>query len=151
MCERMFPLAKEREKRYVAGLSMGGYGAFKLGLVHPDRYAAAASLSGAVDVLSLIDHAEQPSTFANIYGERSAVEGSDSDLFAAARRLIARGGQMPRFYMACGTEDFLYENNQDFLRAFQAPLSITYEEGPGEHTWDFWDAYLPRVLAWMGI
>src|SRR5215216_3173923 len=50
----MFSLSAEREDNFVAGLSMGGYGAFKLALTHPERFAAAASLSGAVDIREVV-------------------------------------------------------------------------------------------------
>ena len=46
----MFPLSAKREDSFAAGLSMGGYGAFKMALQHPQRFAAAASLSRALDV-----------------------------------------------------------------------------------------------------
>ena len=49
-----FRLSERREDTFVAGLSMGGYGALKLGLHHPERFAAVASLSGAVDVRGLL-------------------------------------------------------------------------------------------------
>ncbi len=153
-CEMMFPLSTARKDRFAAGLSMGGYGAFKLGLNCPDRYAAAASLSGAVDMLGLSEenndrHDDQ--FYTDIFGSREEMEGSENDLVAAANRLIQSGKEMPKFYMCCGTEDFLYENNQGFLKAFRKPLNITYEEGPGEHTWDFWDAYIQHVLKWLPL
>ena len=50
-----FPLSDKRADTFVAGLSMGGYGAFKLALTLPDRFAAAASLSGALDVVSIAE------------------------------------------------------------------------------------------------
>ncbi len=53
IARHFFPLSGDRNKNYVAGLSMGGYGAFKLALTYPERYAAAASLSGALDVVRL--------------------------------------------------------------------------------------------------
>jgi enterochelin esterase-like enzyme len=40
----LFPLSSEREDTFVAGLSMGGYGAFKLALTYPERFAAAAKM-----------------------------------------------------------------------------------------------------------
>ena len=46
----LFPVSKKREDTYIAGLSMGGYGAFFLALSRPDLYSAAASFSGAVDI-----------------------------------------------------------------------------------------------------
>lgn len=154
MCERMFPIATKAESRFVAGLSMGGYGALKLGLLQPDRFAAAASLSGAVDVVALStgeQYRENQSLFTNLFGPMESIQGTDDDLAGVAGRIASGNQRRPRLYMACGTEDFLYENNQGFLKRFQEPLDITFEEGPGAHTWDFWDAYIQRVLVWMGL
>src|SRR5688572_14862254 len=50
----MFSLSSDRADNFVAGLSMGGYGAFKLALAHPERFAAAASLSGAMDIREVV-------------------------------------------------------------------------------------------------
>lgn len=154
ICERMFPLATAREDRFAAGLSMGGYGAIKLGFLQPDRFAAVASLSGAVDMVGLAHsqpHREEKDYFADVFGTLEDLTGSDNDLVSVAQRHLAAGTQMPKVYMACGTEDFLYENNQGFLAAFGEPLQITYEEGPGDHNWDFWDTYIRHVLAWLPI
>lgn len=153
LCERLFPLSGKREDRFAAGLSMGGYGALKLGLLCPERYAAVASLSGAVDMAALGEASieRDASFFTDIFGTLDELRESDNDLASVARRLIDRGEPMPRVYFACGTEDFLYENNQGFLAKFQKPLAITYEEGPGAHTWAFWDAYIPKALRWMGF
>lgn len=46
----MFPLSDKKEDNFIAGLSMGGYGAFKIAMSNPDNYAAAASLSGVLDI-----------------------------------------------------------------------------------------------------
>ena len=51
-----FPVSRMRRDTFVAGLSMGGYGAFKLAMRHPERYAAAASLSGALDMVQWCAH-----------------------------------------------------------------------------------------------
>ena len=154
ICERMFPLSTKRENRYAAGLSMGGYGAFKLGLLKPDRYAAVASLSGAVDMVAMAakDHDDKDEQFfTDIFGDLEEMTGSDDDLVAAAERLADADGVKPKFYMACGTEDFLYDINVDFYEAFGARLGIRYEEGPGAHTWAFWDEYIQRVLKWLPL
>lgn len=152
LCERLLPITTQREHRYALGLSMGGYGAFKLGLRCPDRFAAVASLSGAVDMLYYTSHqAEVGSYFRNAFGTPGQMQHTDDDLPAVARRLIQSGKEMPRFYMACGTEDFLYQTNQAFLTEFQRPLGLVYEEKPGNHTWDFWDEYLQKALRWMGF
>lgn len=155
LCENMFLLSDKREDRFAAGLSMGGYGAFKLGLRLPERYAAVASLSGAVDLFYGADVDEKEDKHADLWSDifgtaREAVGGED-DLPAVARRLIQRGGQRPMFYLACGTEDFLYEGNQRFLKEFGESLQIAYKEGPGGHTWGFWDQYIQDVLTWLPI
>lgn len=157
LCERILPISTAREDRFVAGLSMGGYGAMKLGLRCPERYAAAASLSGVVDVVGHgkaqnLDKAEElPAYLVNIFGSMERLKDSEDDLVAVAGRLLAKGGTLPKFYMACGTEDVLYQNNVNFLAAFEKPLAITAEEGPGGHTWIFWDTYIQKVLDWLPI
>lgn len=153
VCERMFPLSTARADRFAAGLSMGGYGALKLGLRRPDRYAAVASLSGAVDMVGMAgDEPERVSMFYDVFGTLDDFRGGDDDLVAVANRFVAAGTQpLPKVYMACGTDDFLYGINQRFFKTFEKALDITYEEGPGGHTWDFWDAYIQRVLAWLPL
>lgn len=154
LCERLFPLSKKREDRFAAGLSMGGYGAFKLGLRLPERYAAVASLSGAVDILGLEADAaseERKRFFSDIFGPLDEARGGEDDLMALARGLAASGKTLPKFFLACGTEDFLYVGNRRFLEAHGDALGITYKEGPGAHTWGFWDQYIQDVLAWLPI
>ncbi len=151
----LFPLSPDRADNFVAGLSMGGYGAFKMALSHPQRFAAAASLSGAVDICEVVKPSEDPNSDAwieqmrLIYGDLSKVPGSANDLFALAEK-VASGPVKPRLYQCCGTEDFLYADNlrfRDHVR--QLPLDLTYEEGPGEHNWAYWDNMIQKVLAWL--
>ena len=54
---------------------------------------------------------------------------------------------IPKIYMACGTEDFLIEQNRDYHNFLEAQkVDVTYVEGPGAHTWDFWDTYIEKFL-----
>jgi S-formylglutathione hydrolase FrmB len=156
LVRRIFPLSTDRADTFVAGLSMGGYGAFKLALAHPERFAAAASLSGALDIRHIVaeDGPDRDEAWLagmrNIFGaDLSKVADSDHDLRTLARR-AAQSATRPRLYQCCGTEDFLYQNNlsfRDFLRGL--PLDLTCAEGPGEHTWAYWDQMIQKVLAWM--
>jgi S-formylglutathione hydrolase FrmB len=142
-----FPISHDREDTFAAGLSMGGYGAFKLALRRPDRFAAAASLSGALDVKQGCER--WPKDFGYIFGDAVA---DDDDLFRLAEKMAASAGPKPKLYQACGTEDYLYEANQSFLRhARSLNLDLEYEEGPGSHEWGFWDAYIQKVLDWLPI
>lgn len=156
LARSLFPLSTARADNFVAGLSMGGYGAFKMALAHPERFAAAASLSGAVEIREVVneDNPDQdPEWLAlmrNIFGPglKKVADGPE-DLRTLARQ-AAQSPQKPRLYQCCGTEDFLYQDNlsfRDFVRSL--PLDLTYEEGPGEHTWAYWDKKIQDVLAWM--
>lgn len=156
ICETMFPLSERREGRFAAGLSMGGYGALKLGLRLPERYAAVASISGVVDLAAHTRRmlATGETWFlGNVFGAPDALRGSDNDLVALAEKHIAQGtqGALPAMYIACGTEDFLYPVHASFQSAFEKALKLTCEEGPGAHTWAFWDEYIRHVLAWLPI
>ena len=151
----MFPLSDDRKDNFVAGLSMGGYGAFKLALTHPDRFAAAASLSGALDIWSVVNPRSDRNNklwlaaMRTVFGDLSKVPGSKHDLIALAKK-VAKGALRPRLYQCCGTEDILYPDNIRFRDAVRKlPLDLTYEDGPGEHVWPYWDKMIQNVLAWM--
>lgn len=153
----LFPLSSAREDNFVAGLSMGGYGAFKWALRRPECFAAAASLSGALDVASFpkLPALQNPAFQAEmrrIFGPFDRVPGSENDLLALSRRIVRRKGPIPALYQWCGTEDFLYEANRTFLaNARRCGLPVTYEEGPGGHEWKYWDLHIQRVLEWLPL
>jgi S-formylglutathione hydrolase FrmB len=152
----LFSLSSRREDNFVAGLSMGGYGAFKLALTYPERFAAAASLSGATDINEVVKikkHDRENKAWIEemrtVFGDLSKVPGSKHDLFALAKK-AAKAPLKPRLYQCCGTEDDLYPDNVRFRDAVQKlPFDLTYEEGPGEHNWVYWDQMIQRALAWM--
>ena len=92
LARAFFPLSEAREENFVAGLSMGGYGAFKLALRRPDMFAAAASLSGALDIAGSAANAKsdvfRERELTDIFGPLRAIAGSDNDLFALAGKLV---------------------------------------------------------------
>lgn len=147
---KIFPLSDKREDTFVAGASMGGYGAVKLALKNPDTFCAAASLSGCLDVES-IAHSNDSLTKSLLYlimGNTSDMSESEENVIYLAKQLISSDApNLPRIYQVVGTEDFLYENNQIFKRAVE-PIwkNYKYDETPGAHTWDFWDKYIPKML-----
>jgi S-formylglutathione hydrolase FrmB len=140
-----FQVSTRPEDTFVAGLSMGGYGALKWALRQPHRFAAAASLSGALDVAALVG--ERPELFARIFG---GPPGAGDDLFAmvAAADMAA----LPPLHISCGTEDPLIEGNRLFVRAAKAAgARLTVDFRPGEHEWGFWDDEIQQVLAWLPL
>lgn len=148
-----FKLSNDRDKTFVAGSSMGGYGAFSLALDRPDLYCAAASLSGALDLPAHIDDEwdEQHSrTFEAVFGETRKVRGTRFDLIHAVNAL--KTVPQTEFYSCVGTEDWLYQDSVSFRdAAAEKGLYLTYEESGGRHNWDFWNDYIQRVLNWLPI
>jgi putative tributyrin esterase len=153
IARELFRLSDKREDNFAAGLSMGGYGAFKLALRCPDRFAAAASLSGALDVSAVVAN-EDPGwqeEMRNVFGDPGAVSGSLEDLFALAET-VSKSEIQPRLFQCCGTEDFLHDDNIRF-RDFVRPLGFdyTYQESPGTHEWGYWDLQIRKVLDWLKL
>ncbi len=148
-----FNVSKDWKKTFVAGLSMGGYGAFKLALTHPDRYAAAASLSGCLDINTVTteEKATDKREYETIFGPLDQLAGSKNDLLALLDKLPAN--IKTKFYQCCGTADFLYQDNLTFkARAEKISLDLTYEEHADQtHNWNYWDQQIQRVLEWLPI
>ncbi|MCQ2427031.1 MAG: esterase family protein [Clostridia bacterium] len=146
---RVYRISDKREKNIIAGLSMGGYGALRLALLRPDMYAAAASLSGCVDMCSVLAGGlNWSSDAAAIWGDDYATcaVGTDSDLFHVVRN-YSDDVPKPGIFTCCGTEDFLYKNNlrfRDFMQSEGTDKGFTYkwDEGRGIHDWRFWDAWI---------
>ena len=152
-----FPISTKREDTFVAGLSMGGYGAFKLALTRPDLFAAAASLSGALDISKRFEVNHEPDNqswhenMRNIFGDLEKVPGGPHDLFSLARE-VSQMSEKPRLFQCCGTEDFLYADNIRF-RDFIRPLGFdySYTESPGGHQWEYWNKMIQQVLEWLPL
>lgn len=147
--QSFFKVSNDRKKTFVAGLSMGGYGAFKLALTHPERYAAAASLSGCLDMNTVTgeNKAADLREYENIFGPITKLPGSANDLLALANRFPKSA--KTKFYQCCGTGDFLYKENLTF-RNHAKKLNLTYQEHEGElHEWGYWDRQIKRVLEWL--
>lgn len=157
ICREFFPrMSDRREDTLAAGLSMGGYGAWKLGLGASDVFGAAASLSGALDMESDCHRqmvAERRQYFQGIFGSEEQLRGSDNDLFTLAERAVAEGKELPRLYAWCGTEDFLYQDNRKaWAHVKKLGYDLTCEESAGGHQWKYWDEKIQDVLRWwLGV
>jgi len=138
-----FRVSERPEDTFVAGLSMGGYGAFRLALTHPDRYAAAASLSGALDLRYLIGREDRAALFQRAFGSKV---GDADDLFS----LLRSAPSLPPLYIGCGTDDGLLDANERFIAAAtKAGADLTTDLRPGDHEWALWDAMIQDVIAWL--
>lgn len=153
----LFRISDKREETFAAGLSMGGYGAVKLGLRCPHKFSAVAGLSGAVDMearmRSKADLPEQEAEMKRIYGSLERFAGSDDDLFALAAKTAASGKEKPHVFLACGTDDFLYADNLHFLEHLrQLDYNPGWEATPGAgHEWSYWDEMIKKVIDWLPL
>ncbi len=145
-----FRLSDKPEDTFVAGLSMGGYGAMKLALTHPERFGAAASFSGVTDIASITARTTGLWNFERIFGDLSKLEGSDNDLLYLLEK-NADAPHKPKLYVSCGTKDSLYPHHKVFVpSAIEAGWDVTRYDKPDEtHSWAFWDEEIAKVIPWM--
>ena len=147
----VFDLPAGRERTFVAGLSMGGYGALKLVLRRPDRFAAAGALSPVVDLKARFraaDTAHWRPELRRIFGGASQLAARGNDLFTLAKQAVASGAPLPRIVSFCGEDDFMIADNRKF-NAFMAKLPYPEYHArlrPGAHNWEFWDRHIQDVL-----
>ena len=149
---RMFPISEKREENYVCGLSMGGYGALRVALHNPKHFSKAASLSGAVNIDSikkLVQDTPRQAFTNNTFGEGVTLH-TENDLLHLIETHQKNKQELPDIYLACGTEDFLYQDNLKFKEDLdRLKVTYTYEESKGDHNWAFWDEYVRKVLYWL--
>ena len=153
-----FPLSEKRADNFAAGLSMGGYGALRLALSQPEKFAAVASFSGALDYVRRLREAGKPRSriskaeWDSVAGPAADAEGTASDLFHLANRAASRRGPKPAVWLSCGTEDDIISDTRAFHRHLDAlGWKHHHEESPGAHDWAYWDAQIQRAIAWLPI
>jgi len=152
---QMFPLSREREDTWIGGLSMGGYGAIRNGLKYVERFGRIIALSSALLPYEIANIAPDYHNgiagyayYRNVFGDLDRLIGSDKDPETLIASLKANHSDIPDIYMACGTEDFLLEPNRRFHRFLeQEKIEHVYDERPGDHNWDFWNATIRDALA----
>jgi S-formylglutathione hydrolase FrmB len=148
---RFFRVSQAREDTFVAGLSMGGYAALKWALRRPDRIAAAASLSGSLDLAGRERTGEWGDIADPCWGDTD-LRATGDDVPWLLDRAVASERPLPALYLCCGTEDRLIGENRAFVRAAEGRVaSITADFGPGEHDWAYWDRTIQDVLAWLPL
>jgi S-formylglutathione hydrolase FrmB len=142
--ERIFPAKKSRAGRCIGGLSMGGYGALRIGLGFPDLFTSVNSHSGALMAGGQLRQGPQAQEFIRIFGDDPT--GSDHDLRVLAKR-CAKQKKLPKIRIDCGAGDFLIDANRKFHHFLcQQRIDHEYQEFPGEHNWDYWDAHVQEAL-----
>lgn len=88
-----------------------------------------------------------------IFGSLAEYLGSDEDLFALAEKTARPGIAKPKLFMACGTDDFLYQDNLAFRPHLEKlGYDLAWSEKPGAtHEWGYWDEMIQQVLDWLPL
>ncbi len=154
---KVFPLSAKKEDTTIGGLSMGGYGALHSALKRPDVFGWVYALSSAFitdQVAQMKEGDPNPiapfSYYVHWFGQPAKVLGSDKDPKALAKLLKDSGSELPKIFMACGTEDFLLEPNRSMDQYFtQIGVAHEYRESKGVHNWAFWDEYIEKAMEWQ--
>lgn len=151
----MLPTSDRPEDNTIAGLSMGGYGALRLGLGHPERYGRICCMSGGVEIPQ--EYAagtcimSEKWGFEQTFGPRDKVVGGPNDLYKLAKDLKEKADTLPPVYMCCGTRDeHEAESNprfRDYLRSLG--YDVTWDEGDYAHEWRFWNIEVEKLLKWL--
>lgn len=154
---KIFNLSDRREDTYIGGLSMGGFGAIRNGLKYSDNYKGIIALSSALITHNIADIAPDYKDdiasydyYRTVFGDLKQLRGSDNDPEALITQLKKSNKKMPDIYMACGTEDFLLEENRHFHQFLKTEnVDHVYIESPGVHDWKFWDEYIEKAILWI--
>ena len=151
----IFPVSEKREDMYIAGLSMGGFGAIRNGLKYSDTFSHVISFSGGFDQFEFPfeEQTEHTIRVTSPLGDLREAIKTDKNPRVCAEALMERhkadpSVPLPKIYMSCGTEDPLIKGNyslRDYLRGLG--FDVTWFEGPGEHAWTFWDPQMQKVIA----
>ena len=133
-----FPISSNPQHSYIAGLSMGGYGALLHGLTHPERFAAIGAFSAAVMPM----------------GDPEEIKGLTDgplDVSYLAKQAAAAKTPLPPLYISCGEDDFLYKLNSDFKDMLaENHVDVTWVSLPGyTHEWRFWNLQVEQFLDWI--
>ncbi|MDD3346558.1 alpha/beta hydrolase-fold protein [Oscillibacter sp.] len=163
-----FHISPKREETFIAGMSMGGYGALRAALSCPEQYGAAAGLSTAVRMdrltelppsaadkgLAIPTLSEVGENLHRVFGTPADYESTDFSLKKLARRLNDAAAPAPRLMQLCGDDDPLLADNEDFAAFIKAEcprLSHTFHVTPGIHDFDFWDREIRTALQFFGL
>ncbi|HEX5089990.1 MAG TPA: alpha/beta hydrolase family protein [Nocardioides sp.] len=144
---QFFNVSQTPEDTFVAGLSMGGYGALKHAFTHPERYAAVATLSGVARIQALGDDLPRPEVVQRVFGGEITPADDVLALLEAAK------GPLPKLYVGCGNgEELLLPQNQALVAAAEAKgMDVTVDFRPGTHEWTLWDAQIQDVIRWLPV
>ena len=149
--DKKFRTHPRRDQRAISGLSMGGFGSLKFGLKYPDKFVLAGSFSGALGAADITEKTFPGAigkTIDGIFGPAGTETRKSNDIFAIIRSMTPEQAKLiPFIYLDCGTEDFLFQNNREFVNLLiEKKVPHEYRQLPGAHDWKYWDKQVQEFL-----
>ena len=150
--QQRYRTIEARYGRAIAGLSMGGYGAFKFGLKSSSTFVFVGSMSGAFGITRITEKeaGERWQEFLKVFGPVGGETRLSNDLFDIVGKLdAARVPSLPYFYFDCGTEDapWIFSTNRELaVLMFEKKIPHEFRQLPGDHSWAYWDRQVQEIL-----
>ncbi len=155
VCRSFFRgMSDKKEDNFIAGLSMGGYGAVKAALCRPDVFGGCASLSGALSFANE-DDKRSMSIIADevdwLFGANpSPADVKKHDVFEITKNNLENGVPFPKMYLWCGHDDFLLQANRRYDALLnELDIEHVYKESEGNHSWKWWDLHIQDTLDFL--
>lgn len=157
---RVFNLSRKREDTYIGGFSMGGHGAFVLGLGNPDIFSRIIALNSALNKNAVIDSSNEKTwdlfkkdNYLAMFNLKNTkdYENSRDDYEFLAKEIIEKKKPMPEIFMACGTSDVLMPANielRDYLK--NLGFQVHWAEFEGGHNYYSFDIGMEMAISsWL--
>lgn len=152
---KTFRITNSKERTFVCGYSMGGYGSLKLGLVFPERYNAIAVLSGSLRSIETNKgkiKKEYRKDLLLAFGDCGERVMQESDIYFLTEKLLKEGKRPPKIYLYCGTSDGLYDFNCQYRDyALNNGMDLDFREDSGNHSYYYWDKELKVFMKTISV
>ncbi|WP_125767824.1 alpha/beta hydrolase [Companilactobacillus furfuricola] len=144
----LFPISNQAEDTFIAGSSMGGYGALKIGLKNPQTFSKVAALSPITDILHFRNNPDAPmahNTFDTIFDSPQKIKENQLP------NLVTSKNDQQKFMTICGHDDYMFQDNVDFANYMTEKFShnFTFDKVSGNHSWDTWTANVEKIFKWL--
>ncbi len=140
--KEQFGNVSDKSNFFITGLSMGGYGALRLGAKYPNVFRSFSGLSSITAFSQMKIFLE-----AGDYDKLSSLISKQENVLDC---ILANKERLPHFYFDCGSEDILIDFNRTLHQSLvKSNVRHTYKENPGAHRWNYWTTYIEDSLLFF--
>ncbi|MGJ8680575.1 alpha/beta hydrolase [Paraglaciecola sp.] len=131
----------EKSNLYITGLSMGGYGALRLGAKYAKQFSGISAHSSITQLSDLSLFTDKPLT------AYQTADINESDILYWCDK---NKKHLPPLRLDCGVSDELIESNRALVKNLnQAKINHQYQEMSGGHEWPYWNTHLVKTLEFF--